>query len=144
MKLSIEGYGSSSALGVDAGVLATLDRRFSVAFLGRNINSPSIGRCEEELPVNLGCGVNLAPADDLVLCASMSMEPARGLSVSEGFELELNKHLTLRAGSKGLGTLYAGGFGFLMGSLSIDYGVMVHNPLGLTHGLGVCYTVSGR
>jgi len=144
MALSIAGYGSAGTLGLDVGVLGLVSRRFTISATGKNINLPLIGTCGDPLPVVVKVGSASLLADDLLLCVDLAKEGKKGVNISLGQEFSLNPSLVVRAGLSTDPRTFAGGFGLALNRLSIDYAVMMHDPLGLTHGLTFCYKMSRR
>jgi len=144
MNLSIQGYGSGSAVGLDVGATGAVNSRLLVAASAKNINMPTIGSDRDELPVDMDCGLAYTPSEGLLLCFSLREESGMPPCVSAGIELELNRLLLLRAGSSPQHRGFAGGLGLRLSGFSVDYGVAAHEALGLTQGMSVCYTVSGR
>jgi hypothetical protein len=144
MNVSIEGYGSSNAVGLNAGAGGSIGSSLGVAVLARNLNLPTIGACEDDLPVDLECGLAAMPWQTLLVCLSIRMEHGPGPSVSGGFEFDLDNSLFLRAGSNLTSREFACGLGLELNGLVFDYGLSAHDPLGLTQGISVCYTVSRR
>jgi hypothetical protein len=144
MDISVEGYGSSRTMGLNAGASGSVGSSSRVAVSARNLNLPAIGACTDDLPVDLECGLAATPWQGLFTCMSIRMESGAGPSVSGGVEFALGNSLFLRAGSNLASRIFGGGLGLDMSGFSLDYGVTIHDPLGLTHGISVCYTVSWR
>lgn len=144
MNLSVMGYGSATALGLDAGAMAEIGRRAAVAVSGKNINLPCIGPHTEELPVSLRCGVVVQPSPGALLFLCLAAEGNLSQSIRSGLEVGLNHDLVFRVGLEPLERKFAAGAGFRASSILLDYGVSAQDPLGLTHGISLCYTVFGR
>jgi hypothetical protein len=144
MNISISGYGSDNTVGLDAGASAAVNGNLSLAASVRNINLPTVGGCEERLPIDLECGLSTTPCEDLLVCLSFKMEEQVDPSLCGGVEIELSRFLFLRGGLNPHSKQFGCGLGLHAERFSLDYGVSIHDPLGLTHGISVCYTLSGR
>ncbi len=144
MALSILGYGSDARIGVDAGAAARLSRTATIGASARNVNLPSVGSSVEEIPQVLSLSVTLAPREGSLFCADLAKEVERSPQITLGMELALGGGLVLRSGMNPAVGTYSLGFALGCGEISIEYSVMAHDPLGLTHGTSVCYRVTGR
>jgi hypothetical protein len=144
MVLSIMGYGSDATFGLDAGVLGVVDERLSISAAGKNINLPTLGSSEEELPTVLTIGSAMYLADRFVLCIDVRKERRQGLEISLGQELFIYPHFCVRSGLSTDPSMFSAGFGLILARLAVDYSVRMHHPLGLTHGLTLGYKIDRR
>lgn len=133
------GYGSLTALGIDAGLAARIAEGFTVGAKATNINQPSYGsynNISEEPPRELSIGFSYR-LSGLALFSSEVVKDVRfPLSYRGGVEVKLFDRLKGRAGITTGPVTYAAGFGYSAERWGVNVAVQQHeNPvLGLSPG----------
>lgn len=131
--VSIERYGSSATIGVDAGIIVQLlkDIRFGIAI--RNLNSPTIGQSGEKLPQTFSTGIAYTPFRTLSIVAGAAKETAFDISSRFGFEYWIIDALALRGGVSDQPSQVCAGTGIRFSIFQFDYSFSTHQELGWTH-----------
>ena len=131
--VSIQNYGSSGTIGIDAGVLLEFSRYVRWGIAARNVNSPTIGESREPLPQTFSAGFAYLPTQRLSLTLDYVKETDFDASSKFGFEYRIIDAVALRVGVSDRPTEYAGGIGIQYGIVTIDYAFFMHQELGVTH-----------
>jgi len=131
--VAISRYGSASAIGVDAGVLAGLSNRLSCGLSVKNLNAPKIGISREPLPQVFTIGIGYVPARGATAALDLRKETGRPPSTRFGFEYRIAASLALRAGFSDAESRYTGGIGVDFAPFRLDYSFESHQELGWTH-----------
>ena len=130
--VTIQGYGSSGTVGIDVGALVQITSQLRWGIAAKNINAPTIGESEEPLPQLFSTGVTYQPVRNLSLLLDYCKEISFASSQKIGFEYSIVEAVVARAGLSSEPSEYTGGIGIRYGVLQIDYGVSMHQELGLT------------
>ncbi len=139
--LTQERFGSAGTFGIDIGFLANVYERWRLGFYTHNINSPCLGlEKKHNLPRLLSLGISFTPYDGVISSVDFSKEVGRDTRVSFGQEFRLLDGLVLRAGISTQPVRASFGAGFLIKNLNLDYTVVNHEVLPLTHIVGVGYS----
>jgi hypothetical protein len=131
--VAISRYGSASAIGVDAGLLAGLSNRLACGLSVKNLNAPKIGISREPLPQVFTIGIGYVPAGGAMAALDLRKESGRPPSTRFGIEYRIVTSLALRAGFSDAESRYTGGIGVDYAQLRLDYSFESHQELGLTH-----------
>lgn len=94
---------------------------------------------EEYLPVVLKTGIGYHPTESLWLNIEAEKDTEQPARVKAGFEYRLAKPFYVRTGVQTQPFVNTFGIGIRPKKLSVDYGLMIHNPLGLVHHISVSY-----
>jgi len=135
--LSIAGYGSASALGLDAGLLVELTADVFWGASAFNINGPSIGQAKERLPQVFATGVSYKPLHEATLAVDVVKDIRYPMEFRVGLEYRLLDVLHLRAGSVTEPSSLHGGVGLTYQFFQLDYAITDHPDLGMTHQFSV-------
>jgi hypothetical protein len=135
--LSIERYGSSWTLGVDAGFTFALtpETTFGISLL--NVNGPTIGSSKEKLPQTLSVGMEYRPFAALSLGADLVKDVRFPMEVHLGVAYQVLGCLWLRGGASDRPSTYSSGIGITYAFFAIDYGFTAHAELGFTHSVSL-------
>lgn len=130
--VSIERYGSASAFYMNAGSILYLNQWLRTGFYIQNINNASFKKYKDQIPVlfNLGAGVDF---DDASISVAAEKDVRYKLSFSAGLAYYLTENFTLRGGIGNEPKRFSGGFGIKFSFFDLDYAVLSHYELGLTH-----------
>jgi len=131
--VAISRYGSASALGLDAGLLAFLSNRLACGLSVKNLNAPKIGISREQLPQVFAIGFDYVPAGGVMLALDVRKESRRAAATRFGFEYLIISALALRAGFSDAEHQFAGGIGVQYAPFRLDYAFESHQELGWTH-----------
>lgn len=135
--LTIKGYGNDYTIGVDIGIMLPLAYNLLFGFSAKNINAPTIGRMKEKLPQVFSFGTSYSPINNLFLLMDYEKEIMFDGSLKAGFEYWVFEFGVLRLGVNEKPSTISGGLGLRYSSLKIDYAIISHQELGLTHSITI-------
>lgn len=141
--ISIENFGQGYAFGVDIGLLAKIYKRWRLGVFAHNLNMPSMGKYDKSyLPRLLNFGIAYSPIAGINSCLDISKELGKDFRIMAGQELEIIPKtsllgLTLRTGVSTEPVRFTFGCGIGLKSLNIDYALLTHYELPLTHNIGI-------
>ena len=139
--LTYEGLGSQSALGFNAGIIATLHTRTKLSLTVENINNPKMGENNEHnLPQRFTAGIAYVPYQGVTTAFDIKKNWNGDSEFHGGVEAEIFPMLTLRAGIRNNPVKYSVGLGLkpYLG-VNFDYAYDYHSVLNPTHQLGLSY-----
>jgi long-subunit fatty acid transport protein len=136
--LSIQEFGSASALGVDFGILTKVKRvrrNFGFGLFLNNFNGPRMGKeFPKELSRTVAMGVSYTPYEGAVTTVDLSKELlVNATTFKIGQEFLVGKFLFLRAGIQFDPQRFSVGFGTKIKNVRIDYSFYSHGILPSTH-----------
>ena len=131
--LTIEKYGSASAMGADLGLLARVTDEVQWGFAAFNVNGPSIGSSREKLPQVFVTGISYAPTSDAVLVADLEKDIRYAVELHVGVQYSPLEVLALRAGTISEPSVLSVGLGIHYSLIRLDYAFTNHSDLGATH-----------
>ncbi len=135
--LTIKGYGNDFTIGVDIGIMFPLAYNLLFGFSAQNINVPTIGRIKEKLPQVFSFGTSYSPINNLFLLMDYEKEIMFDGTVKAGFEYWLFEFTALRFGVNEKPSTISAGLGLKYSSMKIDYAIISHQELGLTHSITI-------
>jgi competence ComEA-like helix-hairpin-helix protein len=127
--------GSASAFGLDLGVMANVNVRMALSVI--NINNPLLGDTSEAIARRFMCGLMVKPYKKITASIDLHKPVEQDLEPRIGLECELNKTLTLRAGTQARPSRFSFGFGFNWSIFSLNYAFMTHTVLSTQHLFGL-------
>jgi len=131
--------GTSTTLGVDVGLRATVYSRTHLGVYFLNINSPSVGAyTKHDLPQRLVIGISYQPYDGVT--TSLDFNRLIGSEYTQlfgGAEFNVFRNLFLRFGATTNPSRLSGGLGLQFAQFKFDYALLTHNELGETHQFGL-------
>lgn len=136
LNLSINGFGSTSALSYNFGTLYNFADNLSFGATVLRINHPKM---PDILPRILACGVAIKGAPNLLITADMRKSNAPKIDVLIGTEINISSHFALRAGIHNHPWQIATGWGVNYGWFSLDYAWLSHQSLDGTHQVGASF-----
>ncbi len=141
MRVSAEGYGDDSAVGIDVGIQGQPHPRLWLGLAAVNLNAPTIGLRTEALPQLLTVGAAYRLRSDVWLTADLRKDIELPLQVACGLEYKPAPLLALRLGGHNTPEQFAAGFGVsgpgALRKLRLDYAFQTHPTLGATHHLSI-------
>lgn len=143
--VSGEALGSAQALGVDFGILAVLRGRTRMAAVIKNLNRPRMGEgYREDLPRHLSLGIAYQPYPGVVTVLDLDKKFGQETRMNGGLEAEIVSFMALRFGVQTKPDRLMGGVGFNYQGVHLDYALVNHSVLPLTHQLAVSYRFGGK
>lgn len=135
--------GSASRLGVDVGFVATLGKRHRAAALVKNINNPSIGvdGYSAALPQTLIGGFAYSPVDEVMTTFSLNYVSGHPVEFHGGLEYELGPKFSILTGMQSQPNRLSAGMKMDIKGILIEYGVITHPVLPLTHAISMNFHV---
>ncbi len=141
-RLKIDGYGSSSSVGLELGLLMPLSTKFSWGASAQNVGRSQFGS-DEQMPQILRSGVALAATPELVLALEIFKDVRFDEEVRFGVEYRALQQLAVRAGMANHPDRLTAGFGLDLKPFILDYAFFTHNDLGATHQLSLTFRFGG-
>jgi hypothetical protein len=141
--LTISGYGSDAAVGVDVGILLPLFRNFNFGISAKNLNMPTIGKAKEKLPQIFSTGISYSPVDNFILVTDYRKEISFEGSTRFGVEYKVFDFASLRIGATNGPPSYTAGIGFEYKFIKLDYSFYTHQELGITHTFSITFILGG-
>lgn len=137
--------GSASAVGLDLGAIVTVRDRTRVGFFTRNLNSPTIGLDEDELPRMVVFGVAYEPYDGVVTSFDIRNELNQDTRFHGGAEMGITDFLALRAGIMTAPSKITAGFAITLPMpFTLEYAFSTGGgTLDETHQFGLSFRLSG-
>lgn len=135
--ISIKNYGSRAFLLFNLGCKAELTKNLNLGFVFENFTRTTINNEENQFPVTLNLGVNYSPIDNINFFTALVKELNYNISLKLGAEYKILDYLSLRVGTTNQPEEFSAGFGFSYDFISIEYAVISHQDLGLTHQFGL-------
>jgi hypothetical protein len=138
--LQMLGYGSESAFGFGIGGLAVLHQRTKIGFFATNLNSPDMGKSDDEkLPKRLDAGISYTPYEGVTTSIDLKQDFSQATEIHGGVEARLFPMFALRVGVHNNPSVYSFGAGFNVQKIQMDYTYMIHDVLDATHHFSVGY-----
>lgn len=128
-------YGSAGAVGFDLGLAAEVTPDLWFGARATNINQPSYGATDEDLPRELAAGLSYYVTQSALVTTEIVKDVMFPVSFRTGVEFEVLNSLYARAGFTTNPETYSFGFGYLANQWNINFGLQQHNPLGLSPAL---------
>ena len=137
--LSIRRYGSSGTVALDVGLLLHLNPNWKWGFSSRNLNRSKIGQEHEPLPQIFQTGFSVKIADLIRLNCDVYKDVRFPLELRCGAEARPIQNLLLRLGFGTEPSRLAAGMGLFFGKLRWDYAFYTHSDLGLSHQMSISF-----
>ena len=137
--VAMKTLGQAFAFGVDVGLHARLYRRWNIGFFAHNLNMPQVGIDQRTyLPRLLNLGLAYIPTPGIISTLDVSQEVGQQMRVAVGQEFQIIENLlTLRAGVQTAPVRMSFGLGTGTRNIHVDYALVTHPDLPLTHNLGL-------
>jgi len=131
--------GSQSSVGVDIGLLASLAKRVKFGAKVVNINSPTIGAANNavRLPQRAQIGLAFSPYDLVWTTAVLTKSVGHQTHFHGGMSYNIIDNVFLRTGIQTNPNRFAVGLGFFIKNVWIQYGLITHPVLPLSHQLSI-------
>ncbi|HUI09455.1 MAG TPA: hypothetical protein VL221_03955 [Bacteroidota bacterium] len=135
--LSIEGYGSGSCWGCDAGILWALAPGVDIGASVQNLNAPSPGRSGEAVARSATAGIAVAAGLPATVAFDLAVDPRYPVELRLGGEYVIAGCVALRAGVSSDPSALCAGIGLSLSPVEVGYAFTRHQELGFTHRFGV-------
>lgn len=139
--LAIARYGSAFVVGLDLGATVQVADDLSWGFALLNVNRPSIGKSDDELPLISITGFSYALLPDALVSFALIKDVRFPVSVRTGILFSPLEIIQVRFGVASEPARYSAGLGVKAAQITFDYSVSTHLELGLTHTLGLSITL---
>jgi len=133
--LSIKNYGDSQNWGLNLGFQYDYLEEFSIGAHVTNINNPKIGSVDEELPQTFSLGFKYNLTERATLFFELFRDVKHEQDYRGGFEYEPYNNIFLRFGVMDNTNTYSFGFGSRFSFLNLDYALIDHSVLGISHSI---------
>jgi hypothetical protein len=131
--LTISGYGSDAAIGLDVGILFPVLNNLNLGVVVKNINMATIGKAKEPIPQIYSTGLSYSPLENMTITVDYRKEISYEGSVRTGMEYKVFDMAYLRIGAANVPSTYSAGIGFEYEFFKFDYSFYTHQELGITH-----------
>ncbi|MGQ9798418.1 MAG: type IX secretion system membrane protein PorP/SprF [Ignavibacterium sp.] len=135
--LSIQNYGNDNAFYFNLGALVYLSDEFRFGFSFHNINRASFGNDDDQIPVVLNSGLSYDVLKSLSINVAIEKDIRYKTSFMFGVDYDLVEYLSLRSGFSNEPSRFSAGIGINYSFISLDYAMLTHSDLGLTHQVGL-------
>lgn len=139
MSVAIAGYGASSVVGLDAGIIIKMKESLNFALVAKNINSPKVISNEEPVTPNIRIGLSYSPHNNVVLVGELQKEKYFDKTLRLGAEFEIIKDQYLRFGLSNNPSSFSMGFGLSLNDAEINFSAVTHQYLDLSQSLSFGY-----
>lgn len=129
------GYGSAGAMGIDFGLAAEVIDGLWFGARATNVNQPSYGDTDEDLPRELAAGLSYQLSEQALVTTEVVKDVMFPTSFRTGLEFELVTSLFARVGLTTNPETYSFGFGYMASNWTVNFALQQHNPLGLSPAL---------
>jgi len=136
LNLSINKFGSTSALSYNSGILYNFSDNLNFGATFLRINRPKI---PDILPRILACGIAMKVSPDFILTMDIRKSNASKVDFLIGTETKITSNFFFRAGIHNHPWQIAAGWGFNYGWFNLDYAWLNHQSLDGTHQVGASF-----
>jgi hypothetical protein len=134
-------YGSAGAIGFDLGLAANVVDDLWFGARATNINQPSYGDTDEDLPRELAIGFSYKFSSLSMITAELVKDVKFPVSFRSGLQFEIISSLFARVGITTEPSTYSFGFGYDANRFQINFGLQQHDPLGLSPALDLALRI---
>ncbi len=136
--LSIERYGTALRPAFDAGFIVQLNDLVTFGSVLRNISRTGFGN-DDDIPQELCSGITIQAESWGRLSVDITKDIRYPLGYSAGIEVKPYEPVSLHIGINGSNSILTAGIKIELSEISIQYGVVSHQMLGLSHSFGVTF-----
>ncbi|MEA3286633.1 MAG: hypothetical protein U9Q77_04585 [Candidatus Marinimicrobia bacterium] len=137
--------GSTTEMGIDIGLVASLGKKHRAAVLVKNINEPAIGSAGTitPLPQVLIGGFAYSPVEEVTTTFSLNYISGYPVEFHGGLEYRLNTHYSILTGLQSQPNRLSAGMKINTKGITMEYGVITHPVLPLTHAISLSVHLKG-
>ncbi|MBC8216135.1 MAG: hypothetical protein H8E64_06455 [Candidatus Marinimicrobia bacterium] len=130
--------GESQTFGIDLGFQASLRNRHKMGVFVKNINRPKLGKASlVDLPRSIDIGLAYSPYNLVWTTFSLRRSAGYDTQYGAGLEYELIPGFTVRSGVHSNPNRLGAGFSLSVKGITVDYGLLTHPILSLTHQVSI-------
>ena len=135
--VSIKNYGNKSVFYFNLGGLAYITNDIRWGFYIYNINRASFVEEDDQIPEVINCGFSYSIIPELSINLAMDKDIRYTPSLKFGIDYYIIENLSIRTGFSNEPSSFSAGVGINYSFISLDYAVLSHPDLGLTHQAGI-------
>jgi hypothetical protein len=136
-RLSIARYGNAWSVGADIGALLTISRSLQWGIAACNINGPTIGKTDEDLPQMILTGLRYVPFDGTSVRVDLQKDILYPVELHLGIEVSFLGMVAVRGGTTSELSTFGFGVGVRYEVIQLDYALTTHFDLGTTHHVSI-------
>ncbi len=129
----IKNYGSDLAFYLNIGLRIRIIENLFLGFSFSNVNRSTFGKDKNQIPSFLKTGLGYRPAGNVLILTSFEKDIEFKEEIMFGISYDIIKHFSLRSGFSTQISKFSAGLGFRYSIFNLNYGLVFHNDLGLTH-----------
>ncbi len=134
---SIQNYGSNGVFYFNFGGLAYITNDIRWGFAIDNLNRASLADEDDQIPVVFYSGFSYDVINNFTLNLALEKDIRYIPSIKIGIDYDLIQYLSLRVGFANEPSIFSAGIGINYSVFSLDYALVKHPDLGLTHQAGI-------
>jgi len=135
--LQIRNYGRASSLGINVGWHMELDKSLKWIGSWRNLNAPTIGATQDEIPQIIVSALVFNPIQKATVVIEWEQDTFYESRLKFGGQFKLLPWVTIHTGHASSPGQTTAGFEILYKHINISYAVSTHSYLDLSHWFGV-------
>ncbi len=135
--VNIKNYGNDFVFYLNLGALFYLMKDLRFGFFIDNINRTSFSSEKEQIPTVIISGLSYDILNELTLNISLEKDIRYKPSFQFGIDYDIIDNLSVRTGFSDNPANYSAGIGINYSMFNLDYAILSHNDLGLTHQFGL-------
>jgi hypothetical protein len=135
--VSIKNYGNKSVFYFNLGGLTYITTDIRWGFFIYNINRTSFVDEDDQIPAVFNSGFSYNIISELSLNLAVEKDVRYNASIRFGIDYCIIENLSLRTGFSGEPSAFSAGIGINYSFINLDYAVVNHPDLGLTHQAGL-------
>jgi hypothetical protein len=139
--LNIAGYSSHLGTGINIGFSYPLSEQINMGVLITNLNQPKFSVIDERLPQIFTLGWSYTPNKKITLSYEWYRDVRYEQDFRAGVSVVCNDEFTLRLGLENSINTYSIGLGLKLIKVKIDYAVLLHTVLGISHVTGIRFSL---
>lgn len=132
-----KGTEKEDAFGVDMGLIANVNKKFSLGVSVLNINSPGFGQTSERIESIFLAGFKFCFDENITGCFDFQKSESQDIETRGGIELILDKNVFLRTGVQIKPSRFSFGLGYMWSVFCLDYAFITHSALNNQHLIGL-------
>ncbi len=132
-------YSNRNSVTFEAGVLIMPNDKIRI---GLHLFNPVPGSLRKSyLPSTIRAGAGIKLSESLFAAAEVEMSTGRKLMLKTGVEYETGKNFRIRGGFSSENTSFSFGFGYNLKVVTIDFGFLTHERLGVTSSASMIFKI---
>ena len=134
---SIQKYGSKGVFYFNLGGLAYITNDIRWGFAIENINRATLASEDDQIPMVFSTGFSYDVINTFTLNLALEKDIRYRPSVKLGIDYDIIQYISLRAGIANEPSTFSAGVGINYSIFNLDYALIKHPDLGLTHQAGI-------